>query len=270
MPSPLQNNITNLQNILNQINNLPDGDDSGGLNFEIVGGTSQPSNPTENMIWVNTSTTITSWVFSEEQPSNPSNGMIWVYIGESSNVRFNALKNNVIQICPHGIKQYVNGTWVDKTAKSYQNNEWVDWWNGELYDSGEKYETYTGGWYSRTVSSNSTVSFGSSSIDFNYSDAEQAYAVAATNNKVDMSGYNTLYFDMIVTQHYNRYGGDAIVGVTNSSGVAGNGANSFVTYTNPSVDSVRRNVAVDISGVNDGYVVIHGIIKASVYKIWME
>ena len=34
-----------------------------GLNFEIVGGTTQPSNPKENTIWVNTDQEITNWLF---------------------------------------------------------------------------------------------------------------------------------------------------------------------------------------------------------------
>lgn len=38
------------------------------LNFEVVGGTSAPASPKENTIWVNTSTTITSWVFSSNNP----------------------------------------------------------------------------------------------------------------------------------------------------------------------------------------------------------
>ena len=36
------------------------------LNFEIVGGTTEPSNPAENTIWVNTDTEITSWFFGNE------------------------------------------------------------------------------------------------------------------------------------------------------------------------------------------------------------
>lgn len=38
------------------------------LNFKIVGGTTEPSNPTENMIWVNTDTPITNWIFSADNP----------------------------------------------------------------------------------------------------------------------------------------------------------------------------------------------------------
>lgn len=38
------------------------------LNFKIVGGTAQPSNPKENTIWVNTSTAIHAWDFSATEP----------------------------------------------------------------------------------------------------------------------------------------------------------------------------------------------------------
>lgn len=39
------------------------------LNFNVVGGTSAPSNPSENTIWVNTSTPITSWDISATEPN---------------------------------------------------------------------------------------------------------------------------------------------------------------------------------------------------------
>lgn len=39
-----------------------------GLNFKVVGGTTQPASPKENTIWVNTDTEITSWDFSVTEP----------------------------------------------------------------------------------------------------------------------------------------------------------------------------------------------------------
>lgn len=39
-----------------------------GLNFKIVGGTTQPANPSENTIWVNTDADITGWMFSAKNP----------------------------------------------------------------------------------------------------------------------------------------------------------------------------------------------------------
>ena len=45
------------------------GGGSAALNFKIVGGTTAPSSPSENTIWVNTSTPISDWIFSASQPS---------------------------------------------------------------------------------------------------------------------------------------------------------------------------------------------------------
>lgn len=39
------------------------------LNFKVVGGTSAPSNPKENTIWVNTDSAITGWHFGAEEPN---------------------------------------------------------------------------------------------------------------------------------------------------------------------------------------------------------
>lgn len=102
------------------------GSGGGGLNFQVIGGTTAPSNPKENMIWVNTSTKITSYIFSATQPTG-SAGMVWISTGTSSTVEFNALKKNGIQVYPISAQQYVGGAWVNKTAKSYQNGVWRDW-----------------------------------------------------------------------------------------------------------------------------------------------
>lgn len=44
------------------------GGSAAGLNFKVVGGTTQPSNPSENTIWVNTDKEITGWIFSAKNP----------------------------------------------------------------------------------------------------------------------------------------------------------------------------------------------------------
>ena len=40
-----------------------------GLNFKVVGGTTQPASPKENTIWVNTNVTIHDYIFSTDEPS---------------------------------------------------------------------------------------------------------------------------------------------------------------------------------------------------------
>lgn len=165
---------------------------SGGgasLNFKVVGGTSAPSSPNENTIWINTSTTITSYVFSATQPTG-SDGMVWIQTGTSSSTEFNALKKNGIQVYPLSAMQYVSGAWVNKTAKSYQSGAWVDWWNGELYEKGNQYDLVTGGWESAKGSGSMSVTFGSENISF-YADS-YGTAYAYTKNKIDLSKYTQL------------------------------------------------------------------------------
>lgn len=103
---------------------------SGGgasLNYKVIGGTSQPTSASENTIWVNTSTAITSYVFSAEQPSSPSAGMVWFNIGTSCAAPINVLKKNGLWVYPTACQQYISGAWVAKEAKTYQNGAWVDW-----------------------------------------------------------------------------------------------------------------------------------------------
>lgn len=101
--------------------------DAVELNFDVVSGTTEPANPTENMIWVNTDTEITSWTFSIVQPESPLEGMVWFFTGNFSLGEFNALKKNSLQVYPVSAKQYVGGAWVNVTPKIFQNGVWVEW-----------------------------------------------------------------------------------------------------------------------------------------------
>ena len=101
-------------------------------NYSVVGGPNQPENPTENMIWVQTETEeIGKVYFSGINPSNCTDNDIWIFTSSnSSTVAFDSIRigNDTVQtIYPISAKQYIDGAWVDKIAKSYQNNEWVEW-----------------------------------------------------------------------------------------------------------------------------------------------
>lgn len=103
------------------------GGGNAGFNFRVIGGTSAPSNPKPNDIWVNTETKITSWYFSEERPTAYEEGTVWITTDSTSSVAFNALKKNGIMVYPMSAKQYISGAWVYKKAKIYQNGAWADW-----------------------------------------------------------------------------------------------------------------------------------------------
>ena len=91
------------------------------LNFEIVGGTTQPSNPKENTIWVNTSNEITGWNFGAEEyrPTSSSEGMIWIVSSNTSPANFNAITENAIIISIRDAYQYISGSWVKFNMKIY-------------------------------------------------------------------------------------------------------------------------------------------------------
>lgn len=124
------------------------GGGSGGLNFKIVGGTSEPSATRENTIWVNTNATISEYVFSAEKPARPVDGMVWIATGTTSSVAFNALKKNGIFVYPKAAMQYVDGAWVNKAAYFYTSGGWTQFsaLATYLYKSGNYYTDLTGGW----------------------------------------------------------------------------------------------------------------------------
>ena len=159
------------------------------LNFKVVGNP-QPSNPKENTIWINTDDKITSYLFNATQPTNPTEGMAWIATDTSSSAEFNALKKNGIQVYPIYAKQYVSGAWVEKTAKTYQNGEWVDWWNGELYDYGNEFEFVTGGW-----SSNGYKVYGKGGTISKGTDGKlNTQGIFGTEKLIKTTGYNRVRF----------------------------------------------------------------------------
>lgn len=110
------------------------------LNFKIVAYESEEAlkaaKPEENTIGVVTGQ-ISGFVFSATEPPNPVDDMLWIKVGSYSPGAFNALKKNVIQICPLYAKQYVSGAWIDVVAMNYLDGAWVEWvMDIILYDSG--------------------------------------------------------------------------------------------------------------------------------------
>lgn len=203
-------------------------------------------------------------------------GQVWVVTGASSTVKFNALKKNGIEVYPLEVKQYVNNAWVDKVAKSWQNGEWGEW-AFYLYNSGNVYSNITGGWVVNTYGSNGVAKLNSNSITLSYSNLSLSWSGAGTKQSIDLSKYSTLKFDMVLNDTSEPYGGKAVVGVTSSMVKHANitsssnvgGTNTFLAKTAPSADGVRREVSVDISNVSSGYISIYGIMKATIYKVWL-
>lgn len=242
------------------------------LNFKVVGDTTEPTSPNENTIWVNTDKKITSWIFSATQPKTATEGMVWIFTSKFSDVEFNALKKNGIQVYPISAKQYVSGAWVDVSAKSYQGGEWVDWWNGELYISGVE---YAGGFvpvemaYSSSYEKTQlpTVTKNADSMTFTQNGSECGGGVVL-GDKINLSRFNTLYFEGTVTQE--GIDGSTGIGVWTELG----------TYLDSNrVASLSGNITNDVVSLSldgidvecyIGFYMYHGGSTVTVKRMWLE
>lgn len=118
---------------------------SGDLNFEVVGGVTQPTNPRENTIWVNTSNEITGWIFSFEEPSVLHEGMVFFGLVKSGKVTMNAIKENGITISFKAARQVIGNELVKvEEAQVFINGAWVVLSGAQIYDDGEWHSPYTG------------------------------------------------------------------------------------------------------------------------------
>lgn len=208
------------------------------LNFKVVGGMTQPSNPSENTIWVNTSVNITSWLFSATEPAAPKEGMVWITTGNSSTVEFNALKKNGIQVYPISAKQYVSGAWVNKTVKSYRGGKFVYWIpEGALYWKGVEAIEWAGTW---AKEAEQMTRVGGTSPFYQYS-----------KNKVSFSGHRYLEADVAFT------GGGSVKNsmyIVVMNGISSDETTPIGAVANIAVTQGSDGVfTLDVSGINGSY-----------------
>ena len=238
----------------------------GGLNFNLVGGVTQPADPKENTIWVNTDVPITGWALSFAEPSEPEEGMVWIVTGTSSKVAFNALKKNTLMVYPTTCKQFVNGAWNNVTAKSYIGGEWVDWLAYLFSESSGQQVPWV---FKAQNAKVSNVSEKNGTIVFEYSAVDNSYLAAGTEDPEDLSGFTKVCFDLEVRSNYTSGGGEFVIGVT-SAQVVSEYNNDFIASEKPAADSVRKTIKVDVSGITSGYVSAYGIVNATIYNVWKE
>ena len=182
---------------------------SGGgasLNFKVVAVSSLsnlPSSTIENTLAVVTTTPITSYVFSYTAPISPTEGMVWFHTGSTSLTPFNALKKNGIWVYPTACQQYVSNSWVTRTASTYQNGKWNSWWDGTIYNYGQRYDDYTGTLVGKGIGINSmwapaprvpSISYNSNNIAIRISGSavQNKSGLVYYPNPIDLTDYTNL------------------------------------------------------------------------------
>ena len=237
------------------------GGGGSSLNFKVVGGTSAPTSPSENTIWVNTSNDITGWAFSTTTPA-ASEGLVWFAIGSSSSVAFNAIKKNGLWVYPGGCQQYISGVWVAKTAKTYQSGSWKDWmyW---LYNTGVKKVEFT---------DNALNQIGTTSLTW----GDTAVTFTGTGKDGDTATNGTTWFSVWTTT--------PLIDVTayTKLAIAGGIKNAVAETYNNSVDGTAKTITLDISNVTGEAAAVMGLrfqnssyqgkfsASAEVKQFWLE
>lgn len=254
------------------------GGSGGGLAVYIVGGTTQPTNPKENTVWVNTDTAITEWVFSATQPSTRldgsalSGGEVWFQVDTAATAPINVLKKNGAYEYPQVCYQYISGAWVAKTARTYQNGAWVDWIL-YLYNNGVNNTAVGGGLtasgWSWAGSQEAAPTFTPQYISFTTS-LKDVHMNCGTNTTYDLTKYSRIY---ILYSVYTtlRHRGDFCITSTKST-------NDRVAYKDFSV-ATNQTDYIDISSLMGSYYIGIGMAtttenavdeRGRVYAIWFE
>lgn len=169
------------------------------LNFQVVGGTTQPANPTENMIWVNTDE-ITGYYFQSEQPENMSDGDVWFVTSQNSLLSFNMLKDNTVMVYPLSVEQMINNELVDMSqcTEIYHNGSWENF-DPHVYiikDGVIITDSEAGGMSSSIASTDTyTSANGKLTINFIYTQAG-TNACLCTNNPINLENVTTISIDI--------------------------------------------------------------------------
>ena len=224
------------------------------LNFKFVGGTTQPDATNANLIWVNTDVDITGWIFTNEMPTNVSPGMVWVSVGRTSPGAFNLLKKGELMVYPVAAKQYIDGEFVQKAAKTCVNGVWQEWLWSHAYNKGDICEALTSGWEAialRTSGQNypvkPTVTFNDDSMQIQQSSSNYASGIVYTLNKIDITPYSSVSAVVTATKQNHQAASCSLkifseIGVNTSENMLAQSA-AWQTTT-----GVYR---IDTSGIND-------------------
>ena len=236
------------------------------LNFEVVGGTTEPTNPTENTIWVNTDAEITGWVFSGSEPSDPVEGTVWIFTVNSSPVQINVLNEGAILIELAAVYQYVSGEWTYLEAYVFVNGEWLLCGKSYYFLSGEGSKIGTISTIHSNTSGYNYITYDKNSIKFVMTTSTYVSGVAYFP-AIDLTHIKTLYFDIQPTTQLFYIG--AAASVTSYSP-------TFAASSSINGGSSRKTVSVDVSKLTGSY---HICAKGNtyyttgtsyIYNIWGE
>ena len=252
-------------------NNINFKQGGAGLNFKIVGGTTQPASPKENTIWVNTDIAIGYWQFASTQPETRTdgtalqNGDLWIATANSGTAKLNALKKNGIVLFVGICKQWNGSVWETKNAYIYQNSMWQTF-TMYLYNNGVSYAEW--GTQNAVFSTNGNLTIRSSA---NYN-----YGRACLKTGFDATPWKTLKATVVAFSRPDSASTYNKIRLAPSYQLSVGGETGFSNLVEHTITSTGEK-SIDISSVNTTaflaiVVACYGTTTSSfsISKIWLE
>lgn len=245
---------------------------SGGnpVNFRVVGGTTQPTSPKENTIWVKTGIAIPA-IYLNKGPkptwANPKGTVAISYepIHGSGNITPTTATLNLIKYGAGGIGgiyamlnacyQNQDGTaagWAQMDAYIYKSGKWVQFsatFDGYLFNYGSVNTEVTGGWKSDGDGPVEAQSDGSVVVKpkTNYSEG-----IYHTVNKISLSGYSKLTMNGRLWETEGTYRAHICVWSEVTYGDYDQGLVASFTNADLRISS-DKDYILDVSGLTGSY-----------------
>ena len=243
----------------------------GGLSLTVVGGTTQPSSPTENTIWVNTSTAIGNWYVQNTAPTSPSTGDVWITLKPSLTNLINLSDSGSFMVGFGRTQQYVSGAWVDKDAELYNGSSWSEL-QTYVYNLGDLCSETTGGWSIFTTGSNSLNAFASDHLAHDYKSSSANLGFFVTGQAIDLTEYTEIHLDYEVTSGSTGSAYHSGLYLTTNNTNYNNINNNKTVLSEWHVSSqARQTITVDITNFTGSYYIatLCQYSRWNAYRIWL-
>lgn len=235
------------------------GGGGSGLSLRVLGGTTQPTNPREGTIWVNTSALKPDYILSGTQPGSSASGLVWIKLG-SYGVSLPVDKKGTLAITLIGCAVYNGSTWDNVNAWVYTGGKWVqfNWSIIEIYNAGKEEMAITGGLTVNGYSIHDTHSTIKLAIAQKQADAiffigaQGICKLVGTMNPIKLDGYKNLKIVCAASSYSSAYGSTDILRVTVSRDkkIYGNKSNALATKSIDYTNGKKVTANVDVSAIS--------------------
>ena len=223
------------------------------LNAVVIGGRSQPQNPADMTIWIDSPIDVTDYVISYNRPVRHKNGSAWIEIRSDSDNNLNIIEN--VNIGIGFVQQYINNDWRFVTGKIYYNSVWTPIQNWLYYEG--TYNTTLGGVWTRN---NDSGTYLDEDAFFEKTAGSSNYSSGCA---IDLTNVNSVIFDLeVLSAGTYNFG---YLSVSRNSGSYDN------TWTNaPSTariklgsSATRQKMTLNVSDLSGKYYVTIGANSSS-------